>query len=477
MADITQMAIVTQITTYLRRLVTQPIGELNRAQRTLRFTVDLSRHCARQLGRDHATQMAAALTYRTIFSLVPIAVLMLLVFRSFGGFEQVSLDLQDRIYSYLGLSSIALPADGLNATPTPDASKEELRASIQKIMTDLTQQASEISVGSIGAVGLAVLIWAALALLVTVERSFNQIYNCPTGRSWHLRIPIYWAVITLGPVLLFVSLYVAEALVERVNEWVSIGGLSTVLSSVMAWLSRSTALLASWLLLFLLYVLMPTTRVRIRPALIGSLTAAILWELGKVGFKYYVSRAVSYSVLYGSLGLIPLFLFWLYLTWLIVLFGMEVTYTLQAMRGREFEKRAARLNQRQVYDPRWLLPLMADIGQAFRDGKSVGTGALAQQLRLPVLAIAQLCEKLQRNGLIHRVSSGGDENEGFTLAKPPEDITVSQLLELGRSISASGNDQPDQPGWSYVKQLDEAQSAAAGATTLAQVVEMKSSPQ
>jgi len=464
------MAWVTQITAYLRRLVTQPIGELNRAQRTLRFTVDLTRHCARQLGRDHATQMAAALTYRTIFSLVPIAVLMLLVFRSFGGFEQVSLDLQDRIYDYLGLSSIALPTDGAAAVVSSDASNEDLRASIQKIMTDLTQQASEMSVSSVGAVGLALLIWAALALLVTVERSFNQIYNCPAGRSWHLRIPIYWAVITLGPVLLFVSLYVAEALVVQVHDWVSVGGMPTVLSTLMAWLSRGTALLASWLLLFLLYVLLPTTRVRLRPAMIGALTAAVLWELGKVGFKYYVSRAVSYSVLYGSLGLIPLFLFWLYLTWLIVLFGMEVTYTLQAMRGREFEKQAARFNQHHGYDPRWLLPLMAGIGQAFRDGRPIGTQTLAQQLRLPVLAITQLCEKLQGSGLIHRVNTGGDETEGFTLAKPPEDITVSQLLELGRSISASGDDQPDQPGWSYVKQLDEAQSTAAGSTTLATLI-------
>ena len=170
--------------------------------------------------------------------------------------------------------------------------------------------------------------------------------------------------------------------------------------------------------------------------------------------------------------MIPLFLFWLYLTWLIVLFGMEVTYTLQAMQGRVFEKQAARLNPRQGYDPRWLLPLMAGIGQAFRDGKPIGTQTLSQQLRLPALAITQLCEKLQGNGLIHRVNTGGDENEGFTLAKPPEDIKVSQLLDLGRSISASGDDQPDQPGWSYVKQLDEAQNAAAGPTTLAQEVEM-----
>ena len=458
LADNDVMNVLSPLTAYLRRLISKPIGELSRAQRTLRFAVDLSRHCARELQRNQATQMAAAMTYRTIFSLVPIAVLMLLVFRAFGGFEQVGADLQTQVYGYLGLSSIALPVGVEGEVDT------ELRARADEILGNLAAQASDVNVGSIGVVGLALLIWAALALLITVEQNFNRIYSCPTGRAWHLRVPIYWAVITLGPVLLFVSVYVAGALVGRVEHMA--GGW---LSAVAAWLSRGTALLASWLLLFLMYVLMPNTRVRLRPALVGSLVGALLWEAGKWGFKLYATRAVSYSVLYGSLGLVPLFLLWMYLTWLIVLFGLEITYTLQALRAREFEKAAARRNQLQVYDGRWLVPVMTRIARAFVRGEATAPETLATDLSLPQPAVVQIAGVLQSAGLIHTVSDHGasDGEGGYTLARRPEDITVSALLELGRSLGIDAAGKGDEPGWAMVDRLDAAQQREAGDQTLA----------
>lgn len=482
------MKVLTQTTAYLRRLISEPIGELNRAQRTLRFAVDLSRHCARQLGRNHASQMAAALTYRTIFGLVPMAVLMLLVFRAFGGFEHVSADLQAKIYDHLGLSSISLPApadgaesivsapgDSQSGTPLAAQHREEahrqLRAGIDRILADLTANASKVNVGSIGVVGLAVLIWAALALLITVERSFNQIYNCAAGRSWHLRVPIYWAVITLGPVLLFVSLYVAQQLVEYTQSKAVAGQMPTIVSGVVGGLSGMTALGASCLLLFLLYVLMPNRRVRLRPALVGALVAAVLWESGKWGFKLYVTKAVSYSTLYGSLGLVPLFLLWLYLTWLIVLFGLEITYTLQAMRGREFEKEAMRRDQRQVYDPRWLVPMMTKIGAAFRSGQVIDTEDLAQVLGLPETAVVQMGRQLHEAGLIHRVAGNGDVAGGYTLAQPPEDIKLNRLLELGQMFGHNAKSHPDDPAWRVLASLAKAQQVAAGNITLAGILD------
>ncbi len=484
------MKMLIRLTTYLRRLISQPSDELNHAQRALRFAVDLSRHCARQLGRNHATQMAAALTYRTIFGLVPMAVLMLLVFRAFGGFEQVSSDLQDRVYEHLGLSSLTLATSAetenqvtADATSSQNEAQEpplssgqsqedtdrQLRAGIDKIMADLTERASRVSVGSIGVVGLAILIWAALALLITVERSFNQIYNCPAGRPWHLRVPVYWAVITLGPVLLFVSLYVAQQMVGYVQHQAVVWGMP-VLSGVVGRLSGIAALGASFLLLFLLYVLMPNTRVRRRPALVGALVAAAFWEWGKWGFKLYVKKAVSYSALYGSLGLVPLFLLWLYLTWLIVLFGLEITYTLQAMRGREFEKEAARLDQRRVYDPQWLIPMMTRIGFGFCQGHVSRPEDLAQHLGLPEPAVAQMAQQLQDAQLIHAVAGDDDETTGYTLARPPEDITLHRLLELGQALSLNGQGRDDDPAWTVLSRLAEAQRVAVADLTLASVL-------
>jgi membrane protein len=162
-----------------------------------------------------------------------------------------------------------------------------------------------------------------------------------------MRVAIYWAAITLGPLL--ISIYLTSQVqpgIDRLPELASDGGAwagqvslarVAVLQGVLGVLSYLAAFLATWALFTLLYVLLPNTRVKLRAALLGAGTAAVCWELGKWGFGLYVENAVGYSALYGSLGLIPLFLLWLYVTWLIVLMGLELTYMLQASPGNAFE--------------------------------------------------------------------------------------------------------------------------------------------
>ena len=142
--------------------------------------------------------------------------------------------------------------------------------------------------------------------------------------------------------------------------WLGWGEALPVVGPLFAFLGQFGGLAGSFVLLALLYKLLPNTLVRWRPALIGALVAATLWHVSKWGFGLYVSRALPYLKLYGAIGLIPLFLFWLYLNWLIVLFGMELAFTLQAMRGRAFDH----LDGRDGFvhgDPRWA-PFLAKLG-------------------------------------------------------------------------------------------------------------------
>ncbi len=446
--------------------------------------------------------MAAALTYRTIFSLIPTVVLMLLVFRSFSNLDQARNEWQDKLYEYMGLTSITLaaqphedpgiddpilddeavtedisekpllattqPADGEDAQGGEDQvqARRVLQESIDKIIADLADKAANVNFGSIGMVGLGILIWAALSLVITVEQTFNHIYQSPSGRAWHLRIPLYWAVITLGPVLLFLSFNVAGTLVQ----WA--GGLSawSPWSKTVDILSGFTALGATWLLIFLLYILMPNTKVRLRPALIGAFVAAALWELSKWGFKLYVTKAVSYSALYGSLGLLPLFLLWLYLTWLIVLFGLEITSTLQAMHGREFEKEEARSDPRRNLNPYWLIPLMAEVAKEFDAGRVVDAEALASRIKVPIRSVVALGGVLEEAGLLHQTRSSDDDDGGYALAKPPQNILISKLIDLGRSLTQRSLDCQQGPAAAVIEKLLQAQREAAGRSTLADLV-------
>lgn len=481
------MVFVTPLIQGIRRLLTQPVSELSRAHRALRYAMELVWHCAAELKHDRATEAAAALTYRTIFSMIPLIVLALLVFNTFGDSKGLGMEVQSKIYDYLGLSTLAFNEQAPHATPTDAAPlpprtdgepitveeqkkvDREMKARVDQVFASLTNQVSQVKLGSIGIVGLALFIWAAISLIVMIEQTFNRVYNCPIGRPWHMRITIYWASITLGPLLLFLSLYMSGRMLTAAH---SLGVGSWFLSQV----TRSTALALSWLMLFFLYSLMPNTRVDRRAALVGSFVTAVLFELTKWGFGLYVSKAVPYSKIYGSLGLVPLFLLWMYLIWILVLFGLELTYTLQAMKGKRFKHLDTETPLGASGDPRWIIPLMTRIAQGFDTGTPVSEAELASDLALPNRSIEELIEVLEKGSFIHRVQGAGGT---LTLSLPPEKIPINRLLALAHSLSLAPGVEPGgtadeliesrlkQKSWALLDEIDRSQQKSYESKTLA----------
>jgi len=446
------MSLVDRVHRYLQWLIAHPVTELSRAQRYLRFVVDLVRHCSRELEQDRAGQMAAALTYRTIFSLVPLLMVSMLAFRMFGDMEAAFTQLQGAAYGFFDFG-----VEG--GRPEAAALKQELDDRLRQI----TLEVAGLRFEGIGAVGAVLLIWAALGLLISLEQSANTVYRAPQGRGWLLRIVIYWTVLTLGPLLVFTGLWLARqsfASVEAVP----------VLGPLLLSLRRWGVLVSSWLFLLLLYKLMPNTHVRKRPALVGSFVAALLWQLSKWGFGLYVSQALPYMKLYGAIGLIPLFLFWVYLNWLITLFGLELAFTLQAMKGRDFERLEQRHGYLQASNPHWLIPMMAAIAKAFAQGRAVGRQDLADELRVPLSAVAELADKLEEAGLIHQVRRRGTEDLELTLARAPDAIPLGSLLDLAARLTVGPDTDRREPGWEFLGALQRAAAGAAGERTLASLV-------
>lgn len=466
-----------------QRLLTQPSAELNRWQIAVRYALNLAWNCYRELQFDQASQMAAALTYRTIFSLVPILVLSLVLFNAFRGFDEVSNNLQSKIFDQFGLNSLSIPTDGgvvevdvdkddgksslytfsfpgfqTVVVPSPDAmrikpnttdqddsdaggthadaiivaeernkTQAELRNSIAVTIQSLTAKISTVSFTSIGGVGLIVLVYAAISLAVTIENSFNRIYDAPQGRPWHLRISTYLTAIVMGPVLLSISIYFTSRVLDLARE---IGFLSPLVSLA----SYAFALAASWLLLFLMYVLMPNANVHLRPALIGSFVAAVMWEIGKAGFKLYVSIAVPYSALYGALGLLPLFLFWVFITWWIVLFGFELTFALQAMKGRRFKHMQARVGREMVFDPRSIVAIARVIAHSFRRGEPVTASTISERVGLPEVAVDRFTGALIASKFVYEVEHPEHGAPSYTLAKDAAHIPLVDIVDVGEAL-------------------------------------------
>jgi membrane protein len=438
-----------RLQSYLEWLITHPVAELSRAQRFLRFAVDLVRHCSRELRENDAAQIAAALTYRTIFGLVPLLMVSMLAFRLFGDMETAARHLQSAAYAFFNYE----------VDPgRPEATA--FKAALDERLLDLMRSVSELSFEAIGAVGALLLIWAALGLLISLENAANRIYRAPRGRGFSARVGIYWTVLTLGPILLLVVLYAAE-------YWLGRAEALPVLGPFFALLAEFGSLFGGFLALTLLYKLMPNTRVRWRPAFWGAFVAAGLSEVSKWAFGLYVSQALPYLKLYGAIGLVPLFLFWLYLGWLIILFGLEIAFTLQAMKGRVFERKE-RHGVLANADPQWLLPVMVAIARRAHGGEPVSRQELAEDVDLRLDAVGELVACLEAEGFLHQVSQRGSE-VGLTLAIAPERIPLARILELA-SRSTLGKHPRTGPAWNALAVIHANARTLAGDQTLADVV-------
>ncbi|MCM2371562.1 YhjD/YihY/BrkB family envelope integrity protein [Aporhodopirellula aestuarii] len=516
--------------TYLFDAIRRPREELSKRQHQLRYGWDLVVYCGRQLERHRAEGMAAELTYRTIFSLIPVVVLGLVMFRVVGGLEDVQTRVENQLYSFFGVpeipiqylheqaeeieqeseqakeeserriaetlaggenadsisgefngpsgnaGSIVSDGDELNGEePGADvdqalvdaveqkageaATAMEARASIRRTLHEVTSQIATLDFASIGVFGLLLFLYAAVALADSTEHLFNIIYDAPSQRPIHLRLAIHWSIITLGSGLLALSLYMSGQVVDWFN---TIGA-----GSRPTWvLQHALSLLAGWVLLFLLYALMPNTHVSLRAAAIGSAVGAVLWEFAKYGFQIYVSKAVPYSALYGSLGLIPLFLFWIYVTWLIVLFGLILTYTTQTMRGRRLRRKFEDADALPAGDPDWMLPIMTEVASAFRDGKAIGRQELAEELGLSSRVVHEMENHLINGGCLRRVPGAAGEEDRLTLARPAERILISDVLELAHQARPTNNHR----AWKTLASLKLAERNAAGEQTLADVI-------
>ncbi|MBC7770877.1 MAG: YihY family inner membrane protein [Pyrinomonadaceae bacterium] len=506
-----------------------------------RTKVDMIRIFAAQSQRSRLPQMAAALSYRTIFGLLPMIVVSLVVLKSFQSDQDIE-RMVHKALAYAGLTEIGIkkptpigaadeseffsqlqdesaffepkpvevPSDPTtqpvpaveqppdtkpaNTDRNQDASDEitdDLQratiarrvdpddGSLASIVSTLVARASAVNFKAIGIIGGIMLIYAAISMLVEIERAFNQIYRVPVGKSWIRRIFQYWTILSLGSLLLFASFYVGEKFKEGVETFADTRGIDR---TNMIWLAISgygITVLVSTVLLLLMFLSVPNTRVRLIPALGGAVVAAILWEAGKWGFTQYLtySGSSSYAQLYGSIALIPLFLLWIYVTWLIVLFGLHLSYHLQQLRaGESLALPGGQVvgwsdaAEPAVVDPASALAVMETVATGFRVGTPTPMRELVRQTRASKSVIEMICARLSDRGFLLRVAGGPDGNPSYALARPPESINAGDVLRVGYDLSGPAigdGEMPQSSPASVVEVLRRAQIDAASRSTLA----------
>ena len=408
----------------LKDLSTTPTAQLGRASRFLVFQIKLWSHCIRLLKRNRAGQQAASLSYYTIFGLVPLAIVVLLIFQSFPAYQDIGDRVKQFAYEQLHLTKI-------------EYSQNEEDPDEKVMLTDYLDSIIQRFFGGVNSKSLSLLsavlvIWAALALLSTIERAFNHIWHVSRGRSFLHRMINYWALLTLGPLLVGVGIYVT-------TQYAAIRDIET---TVLAY--RVVPVILSYLLsllaFFLLYFVLPSTKVNPAAALWGAAVAALVWSFAKHGFSTYVTQFIPYSKIYGVLGLIPLSVFWIHITWLIALFGLQLTYTTQHLKTLDAAQIDSSKERKQEYfitNDLTVINLAREIAQAFeRDEGPVTPDALCSRLNLPPELGEDIVEHLVEEGLLVKTSA---PRVGLVPARQPEHIRLS---DLAGAVAAVAHGQP-----------------------------------
>lgn len=383
---------------------------------------------------------AAALCYTSLLALVPLLAVVFSISKSF--LQSTSADLAPKVIDAI-VARVApqleyVPADG--QAPGADLmTKGHVVVSTQarrEVVDNIQTFIGNIDAGKLGTAGTILLALVAVRLLMTIEQTFNDIWGVSKGRSLWRKVVYYWTSITLGPIVLFGALAVTGT-----SEFSDALGRVVMLPEFQRWLLRLAPYVILWAGFSLMYGLMPHTRVRFHAAVIGGLVGGTLWQLNSQLNTMYLSRVVTYSKIYGGMGIVPVFLLGLYFSWLIVLLGAQVSFAAQNVHLYMQQRVSERMDQarRELLACRVVLQVCNSF---LRGARPPNTESLAVQLRAPLQALNQLAHRLIEGGVLVEVADG---EGGLQPAHPPESITIADVLGVVRTNKDTSTEAPKHP--------------------------------
>ena len=335
-------------------------------EQRIRNLVEFCRFLVQRFIADRGIHSAAALTYTTLFAVVPMMTVTFAMLSAIPAFQGIGEQIQSYIFSNF------IPSTG---------------ATIQEYLVAFTDQARQLTWFGVG-----FLMVTALMMLLTIEKAFNDIWRVRQPRRGVSSFLLYWAILSLGPLLLgagfAMSTYITSlSLISGPDALIGVGALL-----------KAMPLLLSIAAFTLIYAAVPNTRVPLRHAAVGGVFTAVLFELAKQLFGLYVGYFPSYQLIYGAFAAVPLFLLWVYLSWILVLFGAELVCGLsssQQWRRRSVPRLLVMLGLLRVFHESQLAGREVRLRDAHRNG-----------WRLPEDEWDEILEFFEREQLVCRTAAG-----------------------------------------------------------------------
>jgi len=256
---------------------------------------------ARRLYKEHYTYHASALAFVTLLTIVPLLTVVLSIISIFPIFAK-----------YVGLAQSYIM---LNFIPTSSGV-------IQHYLESFIRQATTMS-----KMGILILFITTTLQIVTIENAINHIWQGSDKRKRYFSWLVYWLMLLIAPIFIGLSIVISSYLFSI--SWFSKAVTYLAIKSL---LISAVPIVINTVMFSLFYAAIPSVRVKWRDAFFGGLIAAILFEMSKIGFAFYIIKFPSYALIYGALATVPIFLIWIYLVWLIVLYGALITHERQQLR-------------------------------------------------------------------------------------------------------------------------------------------------
>lgn len=345
-----------------------------------------------RLLQRNLTQVASSLTFTTILAIVPLLAVVLSLFTAFPLFN----DFRDALQGFLTSSLM------------PEAVSEN----VMEYLNDFAAKASSLT-----AIGSLFLIITSIMLLSTIDETFNAIWYVTEKRPLAQRILVYWAIISLGPIVMGASLWASTVLAQESFGY--IGSLSTLTSFALSYVPFLITVMA----FSALFAYVPNRKVLWRDAIVGGVVTTLLLEILKQGFAFYLKQFPTYTLIYGAFATLPIFLMWMYLSWLVVLLGASLVATLPSLRRRNWisthQPGAKYLNALSLLALLWKKRAQTPLGLTLDD--------ISSTLKRNPSDLADLLTTLKQLGYV--VNTIEKEEEHWVLACDPAITPLAPLVD------------------------------------------------
>jgi membrane protein len=324
---------------------------------------------------------ASALTFTVALSIVPILALAFSAVKGFGGAEK----LRPLVEQYLGLGS----------------SSSQLMGYVENV-----------NAAALGSAGGAFLLLTVISTMGTVEQALNTIFHVPQSRSYFRKFSDYLSVLFTVPFLIVAALGFTAVFSVRISEF--------------PFVTELLPYLFVWAGFFFLYIFFPYTKVRYGPAAIGSFVTAVLFQLAQWGYVRFQVGVANYRAIYGAMATLPIFLVWIYIAWSLILFGAELTASIQ--RG-DIPPVLGPTSPNFLYSATMhILIRLAD--RAYHGGDDITLWTLSHELFVPEATIKPIVDGLKEAGFIIEADpNSGSLNQGLFLARDPSRIELAEAIK------------------------------------------------